>query len=53
MTTPFKHPETAVLHAGYRSDPATGAVAVPIYQTSSPDEVAYVLRHSGARAVVC
>jgi O-acetylhomoserine (thiol)-lyase len=35
MTTPFKHPETAVLHAGYRSDPATGAVAVPIYQTTS------------------
>ena len=25
MTTPFKNPETAVLHAGYRSDPATGA----------------------------
>jgi O-acetylhomoserine/O-acetylserine sulfhydrylase-like pyridoxal-dependent enzyme len=35
MTTPFKNPETAVLHAGYRSDPATGAVAVPIYQTTS------------------
>ena len=31
----------------------TGAVAVPIYQTSSPVEVAYVLAHSGARAVVC
>ncbi|QQP89127.1 PLP-dependent transferase [Skermanella sp. TT6] len=29
------HPETLVLHAGYRSDPATGAVAVPIYQTTS------------------
>src|SRR5690349_11112182 len=28
-------PETLVLHAGYRSDPATGAVAVPIYQTTS------------------
>jgi O-acetylhomoserine (thiol)-lyase len=35
MTTPFRNPETAVLHAGYRSDPATGAVAVPIYQTTS------------------
>src|SRR6266404_2298033 len=30
-----KHPETIVLHAGYRADPATGAVAVPIYQTTS------------------
>ena len=24
-----------MLHAGYRSDPATNAVAVPIYQTTS------------------
>ncbi len=32
----FKHPETIGLHGGeYRSDPATTAVAVPIYQTSS------------------
>lgn len=30
-----QHPETIVLHAGWRSDPATGAVAVPIYQTTS------------------
>lgn len=29
------HPETIALHGGYRSDPATGAVAVPIYQTTS------------------
>jgi O-acetylhomoserine (thiol)-lyase len=29
------HPDTLALHAGYRSDPATGAVAVPIYQTTS------------------
>jgi len=29
------HPETTVLHAGWRADPATGAVAVPIYQTTS------------------
>lgn len=28
-------PETIVLHAGYRADPATGSVAVPIYQTTS------------------
>ena len=33
--TDSKNPETIVLHAGYRSDPATGAVAVPIYQTTS------------------
>ena len=30
-----KHPETLALHAGWRRDPATTAVAVPIYQTSS------------------
>src|SRR5512145_2341355 len=41
MAITFKHPETAVLHAGYRSDPATGAVAVPIYQTTS-----YEFRHT-------
>ncbi len=29
------HPETLALHAGFRSDPHTGAVAVPIYQTTS------------------
>ncbi|WP_119458296.1 O-acetylhomoserine aminocarboxypropyltransferase/cysteine synthase family protein [Rhodospirillaceae bacterium SYSU D60014] len=35
MTVDSKHPETLVLHAGYRSDSATGSVAVPIYQTTS------------------
>src|SRR6202045_46736 len=35
MPTKSQHPETLVLHAGYRSDPATNAVAVPIYQTTS------------------
>ncbi|MBX6321479.1 MAG: PLP-dependent transferase, partial [Rhodospirillaceae bacterium] len=35
MTVKSTHPETLVLHAGYRRDPATGAVAVPIYQTTS------------------
>ncbi|OLP61735.1 O-acetylhomoserine aminocarboxypropyltransferase [Xaviernesmea oryzae] len=31
-----RHPETIALHGGgFRFDPATGAVAVPIYQTSS------------------
>jgi O-acetylhomoserine (thiol)-lyase len=29
------HPETVVLHGGWRQDEATGAVAVPIYQTTS------------------
>ena len=35
IMTESKNPETLALHAGYRSDPATGAVAVPIYQTTS------------------
>ncbi|MBC7908731.1 MAG: PLP-dependent transferase [Rhodospirillaceae bacterium] len=35
MSLKSLHPETLVLHAGYRSDPATNAVAVPIYQTTS------------------
>src|ERR1700734_3705629 len=35
MPTTSKHPETIALHAGWRSDPATNAVAVPIYQTTS------------------
>src|SRR3954467_3247140 len=35
MAANSKHPETLVLHSGYRSDPTTTAVAVPIYQTTS------------------
>ncbi|MEK9760264.1 MAG: PLP-dependent transferase [Candidatus Puniceispirillum sp.] len=36
MTTSSRNPETIVLHGGsYRSDSATNAVAVPIYQTTS------------------
>jgi O-acetylhomoserine (thiol)-lyase len=35
MTVQSKHKETIVLHAGYRSDPTTNSVAVPIYQTTS------------------
>jgi len=35
VTTKKMHPETIVLHEGYRRDEATGAVAVPIYQTTS------------------
>jgi O-acetylhomoserine (thiol)-lyase len=35
MTTQSKNPETIVLHAGPRSDGVTGAVAVPIVQTTS------------------
>ena len=35
MTNKHQKPETIALHAGWRADPATGAVAVPIYQTTS------------------
>jgi O-acetylhomoserine (thiol)-lyase len=35
MPTKSSNPETIVLHAGYRCDPTTTAVAVPIYQTTS------------------
>nr|WP_295890186.1 PLP-dependent transferase [uncultured Devosia sp.] len=35
MTVNSKHPETQGLHAGWRADPTTGSVAVPIYQTTS------------------
>jgi O-acetylhomoserine (thiol)-lyase len=34
-STQSLRPETLALHAGWRADPATGAVAVPIYQTTS------------------
>jgi O-acetylhomoserine (thiol)-lyase len=35
MTLESRRSETLALHAGWRADPATGAVAVPIYQTTS------------------
>lgn len=35
MTDRTLHPETLALHAGWRADPATGAVVPPIYQTTS------------------
>lgn len=35
MSADSKNPETIVLHTGHRADPTTGAVAVPIYQTTS------------------
>jgi O-acetylhomoserine (thiol)-lyase len=35
MTTDATNPETLALHAGYRADPTTNSVAVPIYQTTS------------------
>jgi O-acetylhomoserine (thiol)-lyase len=35
MMTNSKHAATLALHAGYRADPATGAVAVPIYATTA------------------
>ena len=33
--TDSKNPETIALHAGWRADPTTGSVAVPIHQTTS------------------
>lgn len=33
MTDPQWKPETIAVHGGYRPDPTTRAVAVPIYQT--------------------
>ena len=36
MTKKRNNPETIAIHGGdYRSDPATNAVAVPIYRTTS------------------
>jgi O-acetylhomoserine (thiol)-lyase len=35
MAIKSRHPETLALHAGWRADESTGAVAVPIYQTTS------------------
>ena len=35
MDTPKLHPDTLAVHGGWRADSATGAVAVPIYQTTS------------------
>ncbi len=35
MANKISHPETLALHAGWRADPATGSVAVPIFQTTS------------------
>ena len=32
---PSQHPETIALHAGWRRDQSTTAVAVPIYQTTA------------------
>jgi len=35
MTVDSRNPETIALHAGFRADPTTGSVAVPIHQTTS------------------
>jgi len=35
MSEQAQKPETLVVHAGWRADPSTGSVAVPIYQTTS------------------
>ena len=32
---------------------ATGAVTVPLYETSSPEQVAWILSDSGAKMIVC
>ena len=45
MAITSKNPETIVLHAGYRADPTTGSVAVPIHQTTS-----YQFRDTGHAA---
>jgi O-acetylhomoserine (thiol)-lyase len=52
------HPETLALHAGWRADPATTAVAVPIYQTTSYQFVSavrasnlFALKELGSRIV--
>jgi len=45
MSARVYKPETLALHAGYRADPATGAVAVPVYQTTS-----YQFRDTGHAA---
>ncbi|WP_374441405.1 O-acetylhomoserine aminocarboxypropyltransferase/cysteine synthase family protein [Stella sp.] len=37
MTTTSKHAATLAIHAGFRKDPATNAVAVPIYQSVAFD----------------
>ena len=29
-----------------------GAVVVPVYETSSPDQIAWILADSGARAII-
>ncbi|WP_337187136.1 PLP-dependent transferase [Phenylobacterium sp.] len=35
MSGPGLRPDTLAVHAGWRADPATGSVAVPIHQTTS------------------
>ena len=35
MSSSTLRPETLAIHAGWRADPSTGSVAVPIHQTTS------------------
>src|SRR5271170_5752570 len=46
---PAWKPETLAIHAGFRRDPTTNAVAVPIYQTTSYqfDDAAHAARLFG------
>ena len=48
MSDQAQKPETLALHAGWRADPATGAVAVPIYQI----DILSVRRHRPCRQSV-
>ena len=53
--------ERVALHSGTRLEFtlmdyaiwAVGAVTVPLYETSSPEQVAWILSDSGARLIVC
>ena len=47
MSDATLHPETLVVHAGWRADPSTGSVAVPIHQTTS-----YQFRDAGHAAAL-
>jgi O-acetylhomoserine (thiol)-lyase len=47
MSDTPQHPETLILHAGWRADPTTGSVAVPIHQTTS-----YQFRDTGHAAAL-
>ena len=51
MTTDSKNPETLALHAGWRSDPTTNSVAVPIHQTTSYQFDSTEMRSRGVQKI--